>query len=85
VRRRRLLDRLLRGSLNNVSFVDACDLVEGLGFRLKRTKGSHHIFVHPHLPERLNLQNVHGEAKPYQLRQLIRLIRRYPLHLEDNT
>ena len=85
VRRRRLLDRLLRGALNNVSFGDACDLAEGLGFRLVRIKGSHHIFVHPDLPERLNLQDVNGEAKPYQLRQLVRLIRGYPLQLEDRS
>jgi hypothetical protein len=70
MRRRRLLDRLLRGSVNNVSFADACDLAEGLGLRLARIKGSQHVFVHPDLSERRNLQNVNGEAKPYQLRHL---------------
>ena len=32
----------------------------------------------------LNLQDVRGEAKPYQVRQLLRLIERYNLHLEEN-
>ena len=64
-------------------FGDACDLAEGLGFELVRTKGSHHVFAHPEIPELLNLQNVNGEAKPYQLRQLFRLVRGYALHLED--
>ena len=82
--RRRLLERLRRGSLNNVSFADTRDLVEGLGFRLHRTRGSHHIFVHPEVPEWLNLQNANGEAKPYQLRQLLQRVRRYALTLEDD-
>ena len=83
MRRRRLLDRLLNGSLDNVSFAEARGLVEGLGFTLARIRGSHHVFVHPDLEERLNLQNMNGQAKPYQLRQLVRLIRGYALGLED--
>ena len=83
--RQKLLDRLVRGSLHNVRFADAQDLVQALGFRLLRTKGSHHVFAHPGFPELLNLQNVNGEAKPYQLRQLVRLIRGYPLKLENGT
>ncbi len=67
---KRLLDRLLRGSLNNVRLADARALVEALGFRPMRTTGSHHIFGHAFLPQLLTLQNVRGEAKPYQLRQL---------------
>jgi hypothetical protein len=31
------------------------------------------------------LQEVAGEAKPYQLRQLLRLIERYRLTLEDDA
>jgi len=54
-----------------------------MGFRMQRTSGSHHIFVHPGLPELLNLQEVRGEAKPYQIRQLLRLVERYNLRLED--
>ncbi len=34
-------------------------------------------------PELVNLQDVHGQAKPYQLRQLLRLIERYDLQLEE--
>ena len=29
-------------------------LVEAFGFRLDRISGSHHIFVHPEIPELLN-------------------------------
>jgi len=54
-------------------------LVTGFGF----TRGSHHIFAHPALPEMINLQDVGGEAKPYQIRQFLRLIEKYNITLED--
>jgi len=81
--RRKLLARLARGYLANVAFSDLADLARGFGFRLIRTSGSHHIFAHPSTPELLNLQDVDGQAKPYQIRQLLRLIERYDLELEN--
>jgi hypothetical protein len=35
--------------------------------------------------ELLNLQAVGGEAKPYQIRQFLRLVERYNLRLEDEA
>ena len=58
-------------------------MVEGFGSRLDRVSGSHHIFIHPAIPELVNLQEVRGEAKPYQIRQFLRLVERYNLRLED--
>ena len=58
-------------------------LVEAFGFRLSRVRGSHHIFAHPDVNELVNLQNVKGEAKPYQIRQFLKLVERYNLQLED--
>jgi predicted RNA binding protein YcfA (HicA-like mRNA interferase family) len=75
----------LQGALGNVRFEDMADLVEGFGFRLARVKGSHHIFNHPAIPGLINLQEVRGEAKPYQIRQLLRLVERYNLKLEDDA
>ena len=80
--RKRLLRKLAQGALQNVSFKDAVQLLEGFGFQLTRVKGSHHIFVHPSIPELVNLQDVDGEAKPYQIRQFLRLVERYHLQLE---
>ena len=80
--RRRLLRRLSQGALQNVRFRDFVDLVEGFGFRLSRVRGSHHIFVHSAVAELVNLQDVGGEAKPYQIRQFLRLVERYNLQLE---
>ena len=83
MKRRKLLKRLADGALRNVSFADMVSLLEGFGFQQERVSGSHHIFVHPDLPELLNLQEVRGEAKPYQIRQFLRLVERYALNLED--
>jgi len=49
-------------------FEEMVTLVEAFGFRLSRVKDSHHIFVHPQVQELVNLQNVGGKAKPYQIR-----------------
>jgi len=81
--RRKLLQKLSQGDFRNVSFADIVSLVTGFGFTLKRTKGSHHIFAHPDIPEMINLQEVAGEAKPYQIRQFLRLIEKYNIKLED--
>ena len=34
------------------------------------------------MPALLNVQEVRGEAKPYQIRQFLRLVERYALELE---
>ena len=81
---RKILKKILDGS-RNVRFAELVQLVEALGFRLSRTAGSHHIFVHPDLPELINLQDVGGQAKPYQIRQVMRLVERYNLRLGDDS
>ncbi len=83
--RRKLLLRLSQGALHNVVFADVVNLVEGFGFRRERVKGSHHIFTHPAIPNLINLQEVRGEAKPYQIRQFLRLVERYNLRLEEDA
>jgi predicted RNA binding protein YcfA (HicA-like mRNA interferase family) len=80
--KRRLLQKILAGS-RNIRFADMVALVEAFGFTLSRTAGSHHIFVHPDIPELVNLQNVNGQAKPYQIRQFLRLVECHRLELED--
>jgi hypothetical protein len=44
---------------------------------------SHYIFVHSRVRELVNLQEVGGKAKPYQIRQLLELVERYNLDLES--
>ena len=81
--RRRLLRRLYSGAVNNVSFSDFTDLVRGYGFELDRINGSHHIFMHPGIPDILDLQPIGREAKAYQLRQFLRIVAYYNISLED--
>jgi len=76
------LQKILSGS-RNVRFGDMVVLVKAFGFRLSRTKGSHHVLSHPGIPELINLQEVHGQTKPYQIKQFLNLIERYNLKLED--
>ena len=84
MRPRKLLTKLARSDLQNVAFADLQRLIEALGFSLMRISGSHHIFSHPGIPELVNLQEVRSQAKPYQIRQFLRLVERYNLTLEDN-
>ncbi len=65
----------LKGSSRNVSFEDLCRLAVYAGFELVRESGSHRIYRHDSFPEKLmNFQSVKGEAKPYQVKQLINFI-----------
>jgi len=79
MKRDRLLERIQAGHLRNVRFPDFCSLLNHFGFELVRKAGSHHIFAHAERPAQLNLQEVNGEAKPYQIRQFLALVKRYNL------
>ncbi len=81
---RKLLRKIL-ASPANARFEDVYRLAEAFGFRRARVSGSHHVFVHPDVPELVNLQEVGGQAKPYQVRQLLRLVERHNLILGDEV
>ena len=70
-------------SHSNLRFGKMPQLVEALGFRLLRITGSHHIYGRPTTPDQLNLQDVDGKAKPYQVRQFLRLVERHNMRIED--
>ena len=80
--KRKLLQKVLAES-KNVRFAEMVSLVEAFGFHLSRTEGSHHIFAHPEVPELINLQDIKGKAKPYQIRQFLKLIERYRIQMEN--
>jgi len=82
MKRRKLLQKILGGS-KNIRFAEMVSLVEGFGFKLSRTDGSHHIFALPDIPELVNLQDVNGQAKSYQIRQFLKLVEKHNLKLED--
>ena len=78
----KLLARLTRGAQANIRFAEMQALVEAFGFRLVRVNGSHHLYAHPDVDMLVNLQVVGGQAKPYQVRQFLRLVERYGVRLE---
>ncbi|OFX44556.1 MAG: hypothetical protein A2046_12035 [Bacteroidetes bacterium GWA2_30_7] len=78
----KLLNKVLSGS-RNISFDEITSLLYAYGFYLSRTNGSHHIFVHKDVTELINIQNVKGKAKPYQIKQFLELIEKYNLKMED--
>ena len=81
-KRQKTLAKVLSGS-KNIAFSEFVLLVEGFGFRLSRVSGSHHIFTHANIKKLVNLQEVRGQIKPYQVRQFMNLVERYNLTLED--
>ena len=83
MKNRKLLKKALTRP-NNMRFAEMVRLVESFGFRLSRVRGSHHIFAHPKVRELVNLQEVKGQAKPYQIRQFLRLTERYNLELGED-
>ncbi|MCF8370546.1 MAG: type II toxin-antitoxin system HicA family toxin [Bacteroidales bacterium] len=82
MRREKLLMKILSGS-KNISFRDFVNLMEGFGFELSRTRGSHHIYKHKEVTELMNIQNVSGKAKPYQIKHFLEIIEEYNLKLEE--
>ena len=71
--------RELKGRVTDVRFEELCQAAESFGFKFKGGKGSHRIFVREGVKELLNFQDVRGKAKPYQVRQFIKLIEKYNL------
>jgi len=69
----------------NMRFGEMVTLVEAFGFRLSRVTGGHHIYVHAGIPKLVNLQEVDGKAKAYQVRQFLKIVEQYNLQLGENA
>jgi predicted RNA binding protein YcfA (HicA-like mRNA interferase family) len=74
-----VLVRVLRGTSDaGIRFHDLCTLLRRLGFT-ERVKGSHHIFIRDGIDEILNVQPKGTMAKPYQVKQVRRVLVQYRL------
>ena len=79
---RKIYEKILSGS-RNIRFEDLCRLAVAFGFRHDRTSGSHRIFRHP-AGLMANFQpDRNGQAKFYQVRQLLELVEENGLTLGD--
>lgn len=78
-RHEKTLFKVLRGTSDAaIAFSDLCQLLSALGFQ-ERIRGSHHIFSRDGVVEIMNLQSKGGKAKPYQVKQVRRVILKYKL------
>ena len=81
-RHERLLQTIFGGRSDaNIRFSELRALMRFLGFD-ERIRGSHHIYRKVGVAEKLNLQRDDGNAKPYQVRQLRRILLKYQLGRE---
>jgi len=73
-----LLDEL-KANPKKVRFARLCEIAKALGFQTRKGTGSHRVYFKEGIQEILNFQNEDGWAKPYQVRQLIKVIEKYSL------
>jgi len=67
----------------DVRFNEICKLAEAFGFKYKGGKGSHVVYSKKGIPDIVNFQNVNGMAKPYQVRQFLKIVEEYSLRLKE--
>ena len=78
----KFLKRLMSGQADTgIAFDELCSLLQRLGFAL-RVRGDHHIFTRDGMIEIINLQPSGSLAKPYQVKQVRNLLRKYQLSEE---
>ena len=83
MRGERLLHTILSGRSDaNIRFDDLRNLLLRFGF-IERIRGSHHIFRKSDVLERVNPQRDGSHAKPYQVRQVRRVILKHNLEVRD--
>jgi hypothetical protein len=81
-RRRKLYDKIVSGRSDaNIPFEQTVNMLTHLDFA-ERIKGSHHVFVREGIEEIINLQDVGGECKPYQVKQMRAVFLKYNLREE---
>lgn len=66
-------------SATNYKFNDLVKLAELCGFEVSRQKGSHVMMKHKAHNLFMNFQDENGDAKPYQVKQLLKEIDEYNL------
>lgn len=77
------MEKILTGTSDaNIEFVDLRALLHTLDFS-ERIRGDHHIFWKEDVSEIINLQPKGSKAKPYQVRQVRGILKRYDIGLDD--
>jgi hypothetical protein len=72
---RQILQSVLSGRADaNIRFEELCNLLRRLGFEERNRGGSHHVFRKAGTRDKINLQSEGGRAKPYQVRQVRKIL-----------
>lgn len=80
-RRGKLLERILSGQSDaNIPFDQTQTLLRALGFS-EDIEGDHFIYRKEGIPIRINIQPQGGKCKPYQVRQIRKVLVDYDLKL----
>lgn len=80
----KLVIKLLSGSADkNFDFDDLVKILTSLGFEMRNTGGSHHIFYKTGIEEIINIQPKNNKAKPYQVKQVREIIVNYKLWQDE--
>lgn len=78
----KLFDKV-KNNPQDVRFDEICKLAEVFGFKYKGGKGSHKVYSRKGITEILNFQNVRDKAKPYQVRQFLKIIEEHNLTIKE--
>ena len=79
----KLRTTILAGTADaSIEFSALCQLLRRLGFE-ERVRGSHHIFTRDGVAEIINLQPLGAKAKPYQVKQVRRILVDHRLGASD--
>ena len=80
------IDKLYAQLLDNpratISFRDFEKMLRAFGFKHVRTTGSHRQYLHPKLSRPLPVQPTSKDAKAYQVREFLELVREHGLYIE---
>ena len=67
----------MRENPGSVRFVDLCKVCEHFFGQARQTSGSHRVYKTPWIGDpRVNIQNSRGNAKAYQVKQVLKAIER---------
>ncbi len=75
---KKLLEKV-KNNPNNVRFDDLCKLTKSFDFILRNRRGSHYYYERENVKEIVNYQDNYGMAKPYQVRQFLKIIKKYKM------
>ena len=83
VKSAKLYEQLRVSTSRSISFRDFERLLRAFGFELDRTVGSHRHYVHPAVPLVLTINPDGKDARRYQVRLLLEIVKEYGLHMRE--